>query len=298
MEMEYGDGGRRGKFVIVIGVLLALIAGATSWYLINQAQQSAGQGSLQKVSVVVATRDIVARVPVVPDDVALREIPLDATSQNGTLAKPEDVVGKVLAVPALMGQPIYTNMILSAAGTAGFVILGPEETVGPDSEAWRAVSITIPDNRAVGGVLSAGQTIDIFMTATVNVVPEIAAEGLYYTAATTKVTYQDVVILARTGEIYIIRVSLRVGEEIAHLMASGTATFSAVLRPDEDVRILDVSSLGATTNRIIERYGLPLPQLYPQPSGPINEPPAIVPVTPAPEPQPEPQPEPSASAAP
>src|SRR5437016_1337427 len=85
MEMEYGDGGRRGKFVIVIGVLLALIAGATSWYLINQAQQSAGQGNLKKVSVVVAAKDISARVPVVPDDVALREIPLDAVSQNGTL---------------------------------------------------------------------------------------------------------------------------------------------------------------------------------------------------------------------
>lgn len=287
MEMEYGDGGRRGKFVIVIGVLLALIAGATSWYLINQAQQSAGQQPLQKVSVVVATKDIAARVPVVPDDVALRELPLDAISQNGTLTKPEDVVGKVLAVPALQGQPIYSNMILSASGAAGFAILGPDETVAPDSEAWRAISITIPDDRAVGGVLSAGQTIDIFATATVSVVPEIAAEGLYYTAASTKVTYQDVVILARTGEIYIIRVSLRVGEEIAHLMASGTATFSAVLRPDQDVRILDVSSLGATTNRIIERYGLPIPQLYPQPSGPINEPPPIVPVTPAPQPSPQ-----------
>ena len=286
MEMEYGDGGRRGKFVIVIGVLLALIAGATSWYLINQAQQSAGQGSLKKVSVVVAAKDISPRVPVVPDDVTLREIPLDAVSQNGTLVKPEDVVGKVLAVPALKGQPIYQNMILSASGAAGFSILGPDETVGPNSEAWRAVSITIPDERAVGGVLSEGQTIDIFVTSTVNVVPEIAAEGQYYTAASTKVTYQDVVILARTGETYIIRVSLRVGEEIAHLMASGTAQFSAVLRPDQDVRILDVSSLGATTNRIIERYGLPIPQLYPQPSGPINAGPPIVPVTPAPSQQP------------
>jgi Flp pilus assembly protein CpaB len=282
MEMEYGDGGRRGKFVIVIGVLLALIAGATSWYLINQAQQSAGQGNLKKVSVVVAAKDIAARVPVVPDDVAVREIPLDAVSQNGIVLKPEDVVGRVLAVPALKGQPIYQNMILSASGAAGFSILGPDETVAPDSEAWRAVSITIPDDRAVGGVLTAGQTIDIFMTTTVNVVPEIAAKGQYYTAFTSKVTYQDVVILARTGEIYIIRASLRVAEEIAHLMASGTATFSAALRPDQDVRVLDVSSLGATTNRIIERYGLPLPQLYPLPSGPINAGPPLVPVTPAP----------------
>ena len=39
------------------------------------------------------------------------------------------------------------------AGGGGFAILEPNETVGPDSEAWRAVSLTIPDDRAVGGML-------------------------------------------------------------------------------------------------------------------------------------------------
>ena len=46
MEMEYKDTNRRGKFVIIIGVVLAVAAGAASFYLINQAQQSAGQGEL------------------------------------------------------------------------------------------------------------------------------------------------------------------------------------------------------------------------------------------------------------
>src|SRR5512143_3264051 len=53
MEMEYKDTNRRGKFVIIVGVVLAIVAGATSFYLINQAQNQAGP-EVQLVSVVVA----------------------------------------------------------------------------------------------------------------------------------------------------------------------------------------------------------------------------------------------------
>ena len=55
-----------------------------------------------------------------------------------------------------------------------------------------------------------------------------------------------------------------------------------VLRPDADTRMLDVSTLGATTNRIIERYGLPVPETYPKGDGPIASQPPIPAITPAP----------------
>ena len=42
MEMEYRDPAKRGKFIIVLGVILALIAGGAAFYLINQAQTNAG----------------------------------------------------------------------------------------------------------------------------------------------------------------------------------------------------------------------------------------------------------------
>src|SRR4026208_2300113 len=58
MEMEYKDTSRRGRIIIILGIVLALIAGGTSFYLINQAQQNAGQGELQKVTIVVAAKPI------------------------------------------------------------------------------------------------------------------------------------------------------------------------------------------------------------------------------------------------
>jgi Flp pilus assembly protein CpaB len=297
MEMEYKDNNRRGKFVIIVGVVLAIVAGGAAFYLINQAQQSAGQGDVELVPIVVAAQAIPARAPISPAAVIVREVPLDEATQAGIATDPTKLVGKVLAVPVAIGQPIYLNMIASASGQSGFSILGPDETVAPDSEAWRAISITIPDDRAVAGLLVTGQTIDIFMSATMTVPVTTEPLGVYYSDMVTKISYQDMVILGRAGSQYILKTSLAVAEEINHLLAAGTVTFSAALRPDQDVRFLDVALLGATTNRILQKYGLPFPAVYPAPSATIPPQPPLQTPTPPPTAPPA-TPEPAASPSP
>jgi hypothetical protein len=164
--------------------------------------------------------------------------------------------------------------------------LGPEETIGPDSEAWRAISITVPDTQAVGGLLETGQTVDVFVTATVNVPQDLIEAGRYYTDKSTKITYQDMVILSKAGQFYILRATLPIAEEIAHLQASGTASFSLALRPETDTRFVDAAALGSTTNRIITKYGLPVPETYPAGNRPVATPPPIASPTPFPSPTP------------
>ena len=279
MEMEYRDSGRRGKWIIAFGVILALLAGGAAFYLINQAQQQAG-GNQARTPVVVALRTIPARKPIESGDVTVREVPIDDTNANGVVTSVDKVVGKVPVVTILEGQLVTTNLLGSAAGSGAqaFQILGPDETVTPSSPAWRAVSITVPDDRAVGGLVQPNQTVDVFITATVNVPQDVILKGRYYTDKSTKLTYQDMLVLAKTGTSYILRTTLAVAEEISQLQASGTATFSLALRPDQDTRVLDASSLGETTNRIIQRYGLPIPENYPAGNGPF--------VTPQPTPSP------------
>jgi len=291
MEMEYRDTSRRGRTIIVLGLVLAVVAGGAAFFLINQAQQQAGQGELQRVSVVVAARDIPARKPIEADDLVVREVPLDATNNQGVVSRPDDLIGRVLAVTVFKDQLVTTNLIASAAGGGGFSILGPKETIGPDSPAWRAVSLTIPEAQAVGGLLQAGNTIDVFVTATVNVPQDLLTGGVYYTDRSTKITYQDLVILARSGQFYVVRATVDVAEEISHLQAAGNVSFSAALRPEQDVRTVDASRLGATTNLIITKYGLPIPEIYPAGGGPVAT------LTPL-EPSPSPSAGPSASPAP
>jgi Flp pilus assembly protein CpaB len=294
MEMEYKDPSKRGKFIVVLGIVLALAAGGAAFFLINQAQQQAGQSGLQKVSVVVAVRPIAARKPVEADDVALREIPLDPTNSAAiAMTKLDDVLGRVLAVSVLQDQMLTTNMLASTSTGGQFSILEPGETIAPDSEAWRAVSITVADDKAVGGLIQVGMTVDIIATATVNVPQDLLDSGKYYTDKSTKIMYQNMIILAKGAGFYILKATMPIAEEIAHMQAAGNMTFSMVMRPEQDIRQVDATTLGETTNRIIAKYGLPVPEVYPPGNGPLPTPLPTPSITPIPSIAPSGSPEPS-----
>jgi Flp pilus assembly protein CpaB len=283
---------------VVIGIMLAVVAGGAAFYLINTAQQQAGQAGLQKVAVVVAAQTIPARKIIEPADVAVREVPLDDTNAQGIASTPEKVIGRVPAVSILQGQMVMTNLLASSAEGGQFSILGPEESADGDAPEWRAISMTVPDDRAVGGLLTPNQTVDVFVTASVNVFTD-SSEGIgeegYYTDKSTKLSYQNMLILAKTGTFYVLKAALDVAEEISHLQASGTASFSFALRPDVDTRQVDASSLGTTTNRVIIRYGLPIPVAFPPASGPVPTPRPTAVATPAPSVTPAESPAPSPS---
>src|SRR5262245_46138564 len=101
MEMEYKDPSRRGRWIVVVGVILAIAAGGAAFYVINQAQQQAGQAGLQKVTVVVAHQTIAARKIIEEGDVEVREVPLDDTNAQGIVSTVDKVVGRVAAVTIL-----------------------------------------------------------------------------------------------------------------------------------------------------------------------------------------------------
>ncbi len=274
----------RSRKLIFAGLLLAAAAGVGSYVLVSRAQQSAVTTSVPRLAVVVAAHTISARSEIAAGDLTVREVPMDPTNAQGTFTSPEQVIGRTASVTILQGQLVTSNLFSFSAGTAALAILEPGEVVTPDSPDWRAVSISVPDDRAVGGVLVAGEHVDVFMTTTINVAEKVTAEGQSYGDRATKVTYQDVQLLSKEGTYYVIKVTEQVAEEIAHLQASGNASFSFALRPDSDRRAVDASKLGATTNIIIQRYALPVPQVFPQPGQAINIGPAIVPPTPNPTP--------------
>ncbi len=89
------------------------------------------------------------------------------------------------------------------------------------------------------------------------------------------------------------KVPIATAEEISHLQATGQTQFSLALRPPDDTRPVDASKLGETTNLIIKRYGLPIPEVYPG-SGAVAAPAP----TASPAPSGSPTPSPSASPGP
>ncbi|MDA8236505.1 MAG: Flp pilus assembly protein CpaB [Chloroflexi bacterium] len=270
-ELEFKDHGRRGRWIIVVGVILALVAGGGGFYLLTQAQQQAATQGVPQASVVVAVREIPARKPIEEGDVALRQVAQDVTNASALTAV-ADAVGRISAVTIPTGQLVTKNLLASVAAGGQFSILGPDASIAPDSPNLRAISVSVPDDRAVGGLIEPGQTVDVFITVTVNVPQDVADQGRLYTDKSTKLTYQDVPVLAKSGTFYVLRVDETTAEQISHLQASGTASFSLALRPPEDSRTVDVSGLGETTNRIIQEYGLPVPETYPRAGGPLATP--------------------------
>ncbi len=154
MEMEFKDNSRRRTLVLVVGVLLAIAAGAAAFLLSSQSQAPV-ESLLPTRSIVVAARPIAARVQIEALDLVLRNVPIDQTT-NSAITDPDQVIGDVTAVAILQFQPITPNLLASGSGIGTLAILKPGETVSPESPILRAVSLSVPPDRAVGGLIGAG----------------------------------------------------------------------------------------------------------------------------------------------
>ncbi len=283
MEMEFKDNSRRRTLVLVVGVLLALGAGAAAFMLSSQGTDEP-KDTIPTIDIVVAAQLIEARKEIGAVDLLVLTVPRDATHQ-GVFTDPLDVVGKIAAIPILPNQPITANMLESAVGVGQVDILEADETVAPDSPPYRAVSLTVPSDRAVAGLVADGQRVDIIATFPMAVTlpidpntgeptatnPETGQPFTYEQGSSTKLMWLDVKIIAHTADsdLYVIRADLQTAEEIAQAQNQG-AQFTMVLRPAVDTRDVDRSTYGETSDTLLTRYNFRVPETidgvtYPQP---------------------------------
>lgn len=262
MELEYSDRNRtRSKVYIIFGTLAALIVAATVFVAL-QASGLSMPTEMPMRDVVVAATSLDARVPVAASDVAVRRVPADGTN-DAAYTSIDEVVGRIVAVPIIAGQLMTPNVLASTTEGQAFSILEPGTEFDPNGPDLRAISISVEDENAVAGTLVPTQRVDLIATMPIN--PEIeppadnsgAPVAEHLAGPSTKVTLQDMTILARNGTVYILRADVATAEKIVELSAAG-GTFTMVLRPDEDDRTAETE--GSTIDRLIEEYEFPVPQ--------------------------------------
>lgn len=261
MELEYSDkNSKRSKLYIAVGVVIALIVGGLV-YVAFQYSGLTRQDDTVLREVVVALRDIPSRKPIEEGDLAMRTVAADPTNETA-FTRIDEVLGRVSGVTILTGQMVTQNMLASSTEGQSYSILEPGQVFDPSGPDLRAVSISVPDDRAVAGTLVPGQLVDLIVTMAINPevgqTPEEAAEttAQYLPGPSTKVTLQSLSILARNGGLYILRTDLATAEKITELTAAG-GQFTFVLRPDVDDRTAETD--GSTIDRLIEEYGFPVP---------------------------------------
>lgn len=267
MELEFTDRSRRRRLLMMIGIIMALLAGSTAFFLGNQKSADAEPAAMR--SVLVAADTIPARTVILSSMLVNRKVPEDP-SLALAITDPAQVLGLVTAVTIYPDQPITPNLLATSEVGQVFSILSPTETISPYSPVWRAVSLTVPRDRAVGGMVGAGQRVDIIATVPVTVQVEDQngqfVEGTtldgYTSAESTKVSLTDIEVLQREidGDIYVFKVDLHQAEQLAVLQGAASS-FSLALRPEGDNRIIDRTGYGETVNRVLEQYVFPLERI-------------------------------------
>ncbi|MEJ7802627.1 MAG: SAF domain-containing protein [Candidatus Limnocylindria bacterium] len=261
MELEYSDKNRRrSKVYIAVGIIVALLVAATV-FLALQTSGLTADPDVEMRDVVVATREIPARKAVEEGDVSVRSIPDDPSNETA-FASLDEVLGRVVGIPVATGQLMTRNVLASTTEGQTFSILEPGQEFDPNGPDLRAISVTVADANAIGGTLVAGQRVDLIVTMAIN--PEIGQTpeqvdeqaSEFIPGPSTKVTLQAMTILARNGEIYILRADVETAEKIAELSAAG-GVFTMVLRPEEDDRQAETD--GSTIDSLIEEFDFPVP---------------------------------------
>lgn len=270
MELEYSDkNSKRSKLYIGVGVLMALVAAGTVFVALR-ASGLTGAGTAQMRQVVVAAREIPSRKPIEEGDLVMRSVPVDPTNETA-FTRIDEVLGRVSGIPIATGQLVTRTMLASASSGQTFSILEPGASFDPNGPDLRAVSVSVPDDRAVAGTLAPGQRVDLIVTLAINPElgpspsPSASPTEVVIPGPSTKVTFQMLTILARNGTIYILRADLATSEKISELTAAG-GQFTLVLRPDEDGRT--ATTVGSTFDALLREFNFPVPRppVFPSPA--------------------------------
>lgn len=293
MQAEVGGERRRRRIIILIAVLLAVVAAVGTYSLSTRPGGGAVATPVPRTIVVAAT-DIKARTQITREMLTTASVP-DNPAFRTAITDPTLPVGNVAVVDIVVGQVILPTLF-ATGNPIGVQILGPGETVAPDSPVWRAVSVAVSAERAVAALLNVGDhvdligTIDLVVVGPDGAVPS-AIPGDFESGPSTKITLLDVEVIFADADtnLYVLKVDENQAEEVAHIQAQD-GTFTFALRPPADTRDLDRNLYGETTDRIVVQYNFPVPQVLIIPYGASPPPPAPTATLLAPSPAPSPTP--------
>jgi pilus assembly protein CpaB len=164
-------------------LLLALFLGAVSAVLIvvYLSQSGGGDGgdsaqpALGTAPVVVAAQEIPAGTRVTAEMLTVSNLPTTAVL-TGAFEAPDDIVGTVTRVPVTAGEQVISSKI-----TGGDLALSeygediPASVLIPDG--MRAVSISVSKLTSAGGLIRAGDYVDIILTLSVEVLDDDGEEA-------------------------------------------------------------------------------------------------------------------------
>jgi pilus assembly protein CpaB len=238
---------RRARLVLIVGLLFAVGAGLTTFFVANTAKSEA-PAPIPTSNIIVAAREIPPKTQITTADLKLVKMNSEVVPP-AALTKAEDVVGKITITSISVGEPILLSKLGGPNG-AVFVVfptdaLEANGNIKVGAPNYRAMSITVADAQAAGGSVLPGDLVDIlfsfnFDPAKYLINPNATKNGPDISA---RIVLERVSILARNLAVYTIRTDAATAERISWLQASG-GVMQLLLRGPKDERA--TGTTGAT----------------------------------------------------
>ncbi|HEV2011580.1 MAG TPA: RcpC/CpaB family pilus assembly protein [Candidatus Limnocylindria bacterium] len=240
--------------------MIAILAGAGT-FLLSSGTKSEVTAPVLTTDVLVAARDVPPRTALTAGDLKVQKFPVDLAPPTA-MTRADEAVGKIVQQSVAAGEPILPGKF-AAAGAVSFTVFPPNAQPAPNvpiaagTPDYRVMSITVADANAVGGAVQVGDLVDLLFT--LNLDPTKYFTGTdtnRFVDFATKITLQNMPILARTAAVYTIRTDAQTAEQIAYLVASG-GQMQFLLRAAQDQR--QAATNGGSFGPVERRFGFPVP---------------------------------------
>jgi pilus assembly protein CpaB len=228
-------------------LMMALFFGAMATFMAmgwlkKQAQIAKPKPAQQMVPVVVAAKDVPPTVALARDQLKVHLWPPDS-ALAGKFSRPEELEGRVTAIPLAAGEPVLENKLAPKGVIPGLTALLPQDK--------RAMTVKVDEASGVAGFLNPDNRVDVVVT---------VDKGDYNQDPISKVVLQNLRVLGIGQKIektlgdksqVVPAVTLEVtpteGERLALAVREGA--ISLVLRNQQDLHT--VSTAGVRTSTLL-----------------------------------------------
>jgi Flp pilus assembly protein CpaB len=252
---------RRARLVLIVGLLFAVGAGATTFF-VAQTAKSEAPAPIPTSSIVVAAREIPPKTQITAADLKLVKMNTEVVPP-AALTKSEDVVGKITITSISVGEPILPTKLGGANG-AVFVVfpadaLEANGAIKVGAPNYRAMSITVADPQAAGGSIEPGDIVDVLFSFNFDPTKYLLNTNAQRNVAdiSARIVLERVQILARTLSVYTIRTDAATAERIGYIQASG-GSMQLLLRAPKDERA--TGTTGATFKSVYPIFKPEIPE--------------------------------------
>ncbi len=151
---------RGGRILVLLGMVLALIAGAGIYVLLATAQPEAKPVEMTKL--VMASQDIPERTEILVEQITEADWPVTLPTPIGAYAQPTEVAGKIAMTAIHPGQPIIDKMVMSkdeikdGGGNASLIV----------EPGYVAIPMVVTTSSNVANAIQVGDHVDVLATFT------------------------------------------------------------------------------------------------------------------------------------